>query len=271
MKKEKRYELVRFSADALREVYGKFDEHSKGNEDCERINLRSVDFGDETWYHDSPEEFLVDYRKSSGQAYWHEDCKISCQFELQIVVGEHQLGLRTLVGVNGPSREAIESIFDIFESYAEECAIERETLTKKPNVFLGHGRSQQWRDLKDHLQDQHNYEVIAYETGARAGHAVRDILEEMLKTSDFALLVMTGEDETSALDLNPRMNVVHELGLFQGRLGFHRAIVLLEKGTKEFTNINGVHQIRYAKGNIKETFGDVLATLRREFPMEFVD
>lgn len=56
-----------------------------------------------------------------------------------------------------------------------------------------------------------------------------------------------------------------ELGLFQGKLGFARAVVLLEEGTEEFSNIHGIHQIRFAKGRIKETFGDILATLRREF------
>ena len=59
--------------------------------------------------------------------------------------------------------------------------------------------------------------------------------------------------------------VIHELGLFQGRLGFTRAIVLLEEGVKEFSNILGINQLRFAKGRIKETFGDVLATIRREF------
>jgi hypothetical protein len=38
----------------------------------------------------------------------------------------------------------------------------------------------------------------------------------------------------------------------------------LEDGTDEFSNINGVQQIRYSKGKIKETFGDVLAFLRKE-------
>ena len=88
----------------------------------------------------------------------------------------------------------------------------------------------------------------------------------MLGKSTFAILVMTGEDETKDDKLMPKMNVAHELGLFQGRLGFKRAIVLLEDGTEEFSNIHGMHQIRFPKGNIKETFGDVLATLRREFP-----
>ena len=97
---------------------------------------------------------------------------------------------------------------------------------------------------------------------------MRDILEDMLDESTFAILVMTGEDETKDDELNPRLNVVHELGLFQGHLGFSRAIMLLEEGTSELSNMHGVDQIRFSKGNIREVFGDVLATLRREFPVE---
>ena len=58
-----------------------------------------------------------------------------------------------------------------------------------------------------------------------------------------------------------RRNVVHEAGLFQGRLGFARAVAVVEA----FSDLQGVHQVRFAKGNTKETFGDVLAMLRREF------
>jgi predicted nucleotide-binding protein len=89
----------------------------------------------------------------------------------------------------------------------------------------------------------------------------------MLRASSFAILVMTGEDETSDGKMRARQNVIHELGLFQGRLSFSKAIVLLEDGTEEFSNLQGIHQIRYLKNNIKETFGEVLATLRREFPV----
>jgi predicted nucleotide-binding protein len=59
--------------------------------------------------------------------------------------------------------------------------------------------------------------------------------------------------------------VVHEIGLFQGRLGFNRAIVLLEDGVEEFSNIHGIEQIRFSKGNIRETYGEILATIKREF------
>ena len=85
----------------------------------------------------------------------------------------------------------------------------------------------------------------------------------MLAKSGFAILVMTAEDETAKGTYHPRLNVVHEAALFQGKLGFERAIVLLEDDTEEFSNIAGIQQVRFAKGNIKETYGDVLATLRR--------
>ena len=87
----------------------------------------------------------------------------------------------------------------------------------------------------------------------------------MLSKTSFGVLVLTGEDETSEGDFRARQNVIHEAGLFQGRLGFNRAIILLEEGTEEFSNIEGIEQIRFGKKNIKETFGEVLATLRREF------
>jgi predicted nucleotide-binding protein len=38
---------------------------------------------------------------------------------------------------------------------------------------------------------------------------------------------MTAEDEQADGNHHARMNVIHEVGLFQGRLGFERAIVLL--------------------------------------------
>jgi len=119
--------------------------------------------------------------------------------------------------------------------------------------------------LKDHLSDKHGLRVEAYEIGARGGLTIKEVLEEMLTASSFALLVMTGEDEDAKGAFHARENVIHELGLFQGRLGFRKSIVLLEENTAEFSNIQGVNQIRFSKNSIQETFGEVIATLKREF------
>jgi predicted nucleotide-binding protein len=64
--------------------------------------------------------------------------------------------------------------------------------------------------------------------------------------------------------MQARMNVVHEAGLFQGRLGFTRAIALIEEGCAEFSNIQGLGQIRYPKGNIAAAFEEVRRVMERE-------
>jgi predicted nucleotide-binding protein len=61
-----------------------------------------------------------------------------------------------------------------------------------------------------------------------------------------------------------RMNVVHEAGLFQGRLGFTKAIVLLKEGCTEFSNIQRLAQIRFPKGNIPASFEEIRRVLERE-------
>ena len=86
----------------------------------------------------------------------------------------------------------------------------------------------------------------------------------MLDEAGIALLVMTAEDEQNNQRFHARMNVIHEAGLFQGRLGFRRAIVLLEEGCEEFSNMHGVGQIRFPKGNIEAVFGEVRQILVRE-------
>ena len=65
-------------------------------------------------------------------------------------------------------------------------------------------------------------------------------------------------------EVQARMNVVHEAGLFQGRLGFNKAIVLLEEGCKEFSNIHGLGHIRFPKGDISSAFDKVRHVLERE-------
>jgi len=89
-------------------------------------------------------------------------------------------------------------------------------------------------------------------------------LSEMLDTSAFALLVMTGEDEQSDGKIRARMNVIHEAGLFKGKLGFSRAVIILEEGCEEFSNIAGLGQIRFPKNNIKAVFEEVRQVLERE-------
>jgi predicted nucleotide-binding protein len=106
---------------------------------------------------------------------------------------------------------------------------------------------------------------VAYETGARAGLNIVEIIKGLKEETGLAILVMTAENTDIDHVMHARENVIHEIGLFQGKLVTPRAIVLLEEGCIPFSNLAGVQHIPFSKGNIKETFGEVLATIRREF------
>jgi predicted nucleotide-binding protein len=269
MRKEKQYSRAIFSADVVREAFETLAQ-IPGESYSLVMSTRTLSRGTEKWDFDSDEEYFAEYRQGFESTYLYgyayNEEKEASWGELSFSVH----GINAKVTVSAKERRDIERVFDVFERHHAESKLPVPTAPEPPpppppTVFIGHGRSQQWRDLKDHLTDQHGYAVEAYEVGARAGHAIRDILADMLVNSSFAVLVMTAEDETAEGEFRARQNVVHETGLFQGKLGFSRAIVLVEDGVEVFSNLHGIQQIRYSKGNIRETFGDVLATLRREF------
>jgi Predicted nucleotide-binding protein containing TIR-like domain len=132
------------------------------------------------------------------------------------------------------------------------------------NVFIGHGRSPIWRELKDFVGDRLALPVDEFNSIPVAGIANVERLTQLLDAAAFAFLIMTAEDEHSDGQLVARQNVIHEVGLFQGRLGFRRAIVLLEEGCTEFSNIQGLGQIHFPSGRISAVFEQVRAVLERE-------
>ena len=103
-------------------------------------------------------------------------------------------------------------------------------------VFLGHGRASLWRELALFLQDRLKLPYEEFNRESPAGKSHKEHLLKMLSQARFAFLIMTGEDEGADGSLHARENVIHEAGLFQGRLGFEKAIILLEEGCREFSN-----------------------------------
>ncbi|MDD2229356.1 MAG: nucleotide-binding protein [Candidatus Cloacimonetes bacterium] len=145
----------------------------------------------------------------------------------------------------------------------QKLAMNGDTMTPD-RIFIGHGNSDVWREFKDFIQDRLKLSWDEFNRVPVAGNTSIERISNMLNHSSFAFLIMTAEDITPEGKKNARLNVIHEVGLFQGRLGFERAIILLEDGCEEFSNIHGLVQIRFVKGNIKSTFEEVRSTLERE-------
>lgn len=131
-------------------------------------------------------------------------------------------------------------------------------------IFIGHGQSPAWRDLKDFISERLNLNYDEFNRVPVAGLPNVTRLSAMLDEAAIALIVLTAEDEQASGDLHARQNVIHEAGLFQGRLGFSKAIILLEEGCEQFSNIEGLGQIRFPRGNISAKFEEVRRVLERE-------
>lgn len=115
------------------------------------------------------------------------------------------------------------------------------------NVFIGHGRSSVWKDLKVFIQDRLHLPWDEFNRVPIAGFTNIARLSQMLDEAAIAFLIMTAEDEQADGKQNARQNVIHEAGLFQGRLGFERAIILLEEGCEEFSNVQGLGKYAFPK------------------------
>ena len=274
VEKTKTYINTRFPAAVLKEVIEEFEQTVATAKSSERLFLNDqklvAELADETWEHDDRQEFFSDYRRAiSATVRLHQSFvrnAVKSTYRLFVDLSQHSSETRTKVSVATPTRREIENVFEVLEKYADECRIkEPETETESPVIFIGHGSGELWKQLKDHLHEKHGYVVEAFENEARSGHAIRDILGKMLNESNFAVIVMTCDDKIGGGSYRARQNVVHEAGLFQGHLGFSRVIVLVEDGVARFSNLEGIHQVRFSKGKIQETFGEVIAVVRREF------
>lgn len=131
-------------------------------------------------------------------------------------------------------------------------------------VFIGHGGSFAWRDLKDFISERLLLAYEEFNSVPVAGKTIVARLSEMVESAAIAFIILTGEDEQANGAMNARLNAVHEAGLFQGRLGFNKAIILLEEGCEEFSNIHGLVHIRFPKNNISAKFEDIRGVLERE-------
>jgi len=228
----------------------------------------AVRIGGTEWTFDDRHEFLAELHQP------HDQMSVEFTYCERGTGGRGDLSLEldgfptySTLRISGGPRPTLARLARVFDKAEASSHIPEDVAPQAddPRVFIGHGRSELWKDLKNHLTDHQKYAVVAYETGARSGHSIRDVLDSMLNDSSFAILIMTAEDEQPDGTVRARQNVVHEAGLFQGRLGFPRVAILMEEGVDPFSNIDGIQYIPFSKGNIRETYGDVVAAVKREF------
>lgn len=180
-----------------------------------------------------------------------------------------ELGVRLGVDLARAKLRSVGS--DSYDHFAELTSdfIARRTFPRttdwQPKVFVGHGRDNCWRAVKDFLEDECDVAVSCFESESRGGYGIDDVLMACLDECSMAVCILTAEDDTgSETTMRARQNVVHEVGLCQGRYGLERVALLVEEGVEEFSNLYGIVQLRFPSGRIDAVFHELLRMLRRE-------
>lgn len=150
------------------------------------------------------------------------------------------------------------------ESQTKARSAESSATLIKPCVFIGHGRNPLWARLQLFLANKLGLETVNYESESRVGESIVPLLEKMLSQATFAVLILTAEDETTSGVKRARQNVIHEAGLFQGKLGFKKAILLRQEGTEDFSNVAGLQYISFTGDKLEQTFWELQEVLKRE-------
>lgn len=121
-------------------------------------------------------------------------------------------------------------------------------------VFISHGRSQLWHKVERFINKKLNLDTIELADQTNRGRTIIEKFEEEVDECDYAIVVMTAEDEQKDGELRARENVIHEIGYLQGTLGRENVLVLKQSGITPFSNMSGIVYESFTGENIDSTF-----------------
>jgi len=214
------------------------------------INVRKDDLKEIKIYSDNIEEFFDKYR-ASGESFYFPPIQTS----------NNDSTVKKLYSIVNK----LQTISD--EELIKEIEFIKPRTRNKTNgegfIFIGHGNSKIWARVNTYIKDELKLNTLYFESESHASESIVNVINSFLDKSSYAILIMTAEDETREGKERARQNVIHEAGLFQGRLGFDKVIILKEDKTEIFTNISGLQYIPFSGDKIEQTFYDLQRKLKK--------
>jgi sugar/nucleoside kinase (ribokinase family) len=129
-------------------------------------------------------------------------------------------------------------------------------------VFVAHGANPSWLAVHHFVSERFQVPVYSFESSSWSGRQVTEALADYLERCSFAICVLTAEDFTEDGLVQARQNVIHEVGLFQGRHGFDRVVVLVEDGCDFTPKTAEPHTIRFSRNGINGALYQLDAMIR---------
>lgn len=128
------------------------------------------------------------------------------------------------------------------------------------SVFIVHGRDEvNLLRLEKLLKTRWELDVIIMRDKPAQGRTLIEKFEQEAEHAAFAIALFSPDDFVETRDaeyLQARPNVIFELGYFYGKLGRRHVCILLKKGTKIHSDLDGINTIEFLD-SVEEKMGEL--------------
>ncbi|MFM7182352.1 MAG: TIR domain-containing protein [Verrucomicrobiales bacterium] len=135
-------------------------------------------------------------------------------------------------------------------------------------IVVGHGKSALWRSLRDRITEVFPGPCHGFQQVPLPGLGTMAAMLEVMPRARFAILVLTRDDVETEGELAAQLNVVRLAGLFQGRLGFSRVLLLVEECATVLPGLHDLPCFVFPEGDPLAIWLTVRAILEKEMPAE---
>lgn len=149
------------------------------------------------------------------------------------------------------------------DTTSEKNKLEKGQLKK---IFIIHGHDEiSTLKLQKILQNEWKLDSLVLKDEPPRGRTLIEKFEQEAEKTGFAFAIYTPDDAVKLSDgdyYQARPNTIFELGWFYGRFGRNNVCILLKKGTKINSDLNGINTIEF-NNSIEEKVIDIKAELKQ--------
>ena len=159
-------------------------------------------------------------------------------------------------------RQVIENsggLWKLRPSNAEACQANiRNGIRKNVKIWLIHGgASSFWERVGNFLVRDLHLQYVEFNDPNASRVDIQRRIEQMASSAQIGVAVMTAEDRTNDGKLRARQNVIHEIGIAQGRFGFDGVVILRQQGIEDFSNMGGLVYVSFDESAPVPAFADL--------------
>jgi sugar/nucleoside kinase (ribokinase family) len=150
----------------------------------------------------------------------------------------------------------------VTQDFIRTLDAERRSRSRASGIFISHGQNPEWFAVQRFVEGRFESPVYSFESASWGGHEVSEALSKYLERCSLCVCILTAEDMTDDGRWFARQSVIHEIGLFQGKHGFDRVILLVEEGCDFVPQAAASCAVYFPHNRINHTFYQLAETIR---------